>query len=236
MMHGATLSQRGSIAVSREQLAQFNPPDSTDTWKPVPHRELVEALHAELERRGLDVRREQYAVQQQGKVLFGVMDLDWRDNGEYAAAIGLRTSNNKQHAISMAIGARVFVCDNLCFSGDVIALKRRHTSGLDLPKELSAGLERYQDGFIRLQDGVERLQHTTLTEGQAKHLIYDLFRHKVVPLRLFHPVVETYQASYRQQGATLWSLHNAFTTHVKSLPPAPAFRATLRLGQFFSLH
>jgi hypothetical protein len=236
MMHGATLSHRGSIAVTREQLAQFDPPDGTDTWKPVPHGELVEALRAELDRRGLDVKREQYAVQQQGNVLFGVMDLDWRDDGEYAAAIGLRTSNNKQHAISMAIGARVFVCDNLCFSGDVIALKRRHTSGLNLPKELCAGLDRYQDGFIRLQDGVEHLQRTTLTDGQAKRLIYDLFRQKVVPLRLFHPVVETYQASYRQQGATLWSLHNAFTTHVKSLPPAPAFRATLRLGQFFSLH
>ena len=91
MVEATLLTHRGAVRVNREQLTQFDAPHGTETWKPVKHSELAEALHAELTRRGLGVRREQYAVQKQGSILFGTLDLDWQNTGEYAAAIGLRT-------------------------------------------------------------------------------------------------------------------------------------------------
>ena len=193
MSKATLLTPRGSVRVTREQLTQFNPPPETATWKPVKFSELVDSLHAELARRGLAVRREQYAVQGQGTVLFGTLDLGWQgfENDEYAPAIGLRTSNNRQHAISLAIGSRVTVCDNLVFAGDLIALKRRHTKLLNLTAELATGLDRYQTGMVALYDGIERLKATPVQAGEAKQLVYDIFRQKIVPLRLFSPVVES---------------------------------------------
>ncbi len=102
MVEARLLTHRGSMRVSREQLSRFGAPQGTDTWKPVRHSALVDALHAELDRRGLQVRREQYAVQKQGTVLFGTLDLDWHDTGEYAAAIGLRTANDKSMSIQLS--------------------------------------------------------------------------------------------------------------------------------------
>jgi hypothetical protein len=64
------------VRVNRDQLAQYDVPPGTDTWKPIKHSGLADALHAELACRGLGVRREQYAVQKQGSVLFGTLDLD----------------------------------------------------------------------------------------------------------------------------------------------------------------
>ena len=239
MSEATLLTPRGSIRVTREDLANFETPAHTATWRPVKHTDLVDALHEELERRGLTVRREQYAVQGQGTVLFGTLDLGWEDyeSDECAPAIGLRTSNNKQHAISLAIGSRVTVCDNLVFAGDLIALRRRHTKYLDLTAELATGLDRYQTGMVALQDGIERLKATPVQTGEAKQLVYDIFRQKIVPLRLFSPVVESWHATTdnHPQAHHLWTLHNAFTSHVKTLSPAPAFRATVRLGKFFSL-
>ncbi len=130
---------------------------------------------------------------------------------------------------------RVLVCDNLCFSGDLIALKRKHTKHLELAQELAGALDRYQDGVSKLHNGVERLKATAISVDQAKVMVYDIFRQKIVPVRLFNPVTETLYATLRHQGLNTWWVHNAFTTYTKTLPPRPAFRATLRLGKFFSL-
>ena len=170
-------------------------------------------------------------------MLFGTLDLAWHDTGESAAALGLRTANDKSMALQLAIGLKILVCDNLCFAGDLIALKRKHTAGLDLPRELAQALDRYQAGLPTLRAGVHRLQATALTTQEAKAWIYDVFARCLLPLRYFPHVVETYHTvTVPRYGATLWALHNAVTTHLQTLPPGPAFRATVRLGQLCGLH
>jgi hypothetical protein len=62
-------------------------------------------------------------------------------------------------------------------------------------------------------------------------LIYDIFRQKIVPLKLFHPISHDWDVSEKR---TAWALQNACTAHIKQLPPAPTFRATARLGKFFA--
>jgi hypothetical protein len=125
--------------------------------------------------------------------------------------MGLRTANDKSMSMHLAIGLRVMVCDNLAFSGALIALKRRHTAGLDLTRELAGALDRYQEGVFRLRDGVERLKSTTVSVDQAKVLVYDLFRQRLVSVRLFTPVTETLAATAQHGGLNHWWVHNAFT-------------------------
>lgn len=235
-MNGGTLTAaRGARRVTRDELAQFDPPPGTKTWTPIKHIDLVDALQSELAARGLHVMHEQYAVQRQGQQLFGTLDLDWQDTGEYAAALGLRTSNDKSLSITLVAGLRVYVCSNLCLSGDLIALRRKHTSRLDLPRELADGLDRYQAGVSQLQGGVERLKEAEISVTHAKALVYDIFRQQIVPVRLFRPVTQTLMASIEQHGLNQWGVHNAVTTHIRTLPPAPAFKAATRLGKFFAL-
>ncbi len=230
------LTHCGAERVTRADLARIAAPARTTTWVPIKHSDLLEALHAELARRGLAVRREQYAVQHQGSMLFGTLDLDWYDTGESAAALGLRTANDKSMALQLAIGLNIFVCDNLCFAGDLIALKRKHTAGLDLPRELAHALDRYQAGFVTLRAGIRRLQATPLTAQDTKAWIYDVFAQRLLPLRYFPQVVQTYHTvTVPRYGTTLWALHNAVTTHLQTLPPGPAFRATVRLGRLCGL-
>ena len=104
------LTHCGAERVTRADLARIAAPARTATWVPIKHSDLLDAVHAELARRGLAVRREQYAVQHQGTMLFGTLDLDWYDTGESAAALGLRTANDKSMALQLAIGLKIFVC------------------------------------------------------------------------------------------------------------------------------
>jgi uncharacterized protein DUF932 len=89
--------------------------------------------------------------------------------------MGIRTSNNKTMSIQICAGLSVFVCDNLVSRGDLIALNRKHTSGLNLRSELSVAALRFQDHFGRLTDEIDRLRARELTDEEAKALIHDVF-------------------------------------------------------------
>jgi hypothetical protein len=229
-MSGKLLAHCGASFIDREGLKTLETPEATDSWTPIPHYDLVQALEGQLKARGINIVKEQFAVQK--AKLFGVLDTDWQTTEEGGAAIGIRTSNDKSLALQLAVGYRVFVCDNMSFAGDLIALKRKHTGNLDLHKEFAEGITRYVRDYRRLQDDITVWKETPVTPEKAKTLIYDIFLQKIVPTRLFHPVIGTYQATMHQ-GQNLWTLANAVTRHIQKLKPAPAFSATVKLGKFF---
>src|SRR5262245_14516349 len=110
-MEGARLiAHRGAEIVSREALVNYPAPEATATFKPVGHAELVDTLTRVMADRGLHIVREQFAVQSQK--LFGTFDIEWLRMEEYGAAVGFRHANDKSMPIQIAVGARVFVCDN----------------------------------------------------------------------------------------------------------------------------
>jgi hypothetical protein len=152
---------------------------------------------------------------------------------EYGAAVGFRHANDRSMPIQIAVGARVFVCDNMSFLGELIHT-RKHTAKLDLGVELDSAMYRYMQGFRKLVDDITVQQESPLEDRKAKTLIYDIFRQKIVPVRLLHPVVEDYETRAKQEPPTGWLLHNCFTAQIKDLAATPAFRATARLGKFFA--
>ena len=133
-MSGELIAHRGAQIVTREELKAFAPPPATETFKPIGHAELVATLTQVMQDRGLHIVREQFAVQNQK--LFGTFDLEWQKMEEYGAAVGFRHANDKSMPIQIAVGARVFVCDNMSFLGELIHT-RKHTAKLDLAWNLT---------------------------------------------------------------------------------------------------
>ncbi len=235
-MNGLLITHRGAQKVPKEALYKIAPPTGTSTWKPIAHSEFVDSLTTTLHAQGLVVRKEEYAVQRDGKLLFGVLDLAWQETQEFAAALGLRTSNDKSFAIQIAVGVRVMVCDNLAFSGDLIALKRKHTAGLNLPVELVSAIERYVHNFDILKRGITQLKKTSVSLRTARALVFSVFARRIVPLRLFHYVAPAYAKDVtRDNGITLWDVHNCFTQALQRLSPCLSFEANIQLGKFFQL-
>ena len=191
----------------------------------------MQALEGQLKARGISIIKEQFAVQK--AKLFGVLDTDYQVTDEGGAAMGIRTANDKSLALQLAIGYRVFICDNMAFHGDLIALKRKHTANLDLHTEFATGIGRYVNGYAKLQENIDWWKQRPVKKERGKQLIYDIFSQKIVPLRLFHPVVQDWEDAFRKEDDTLWRLQNCVTAHIKDLKPAPAFTATLKLSRFF---
>src|SRR5215510_10092014 len=178
-MSGLLITHRGAVRIAKAELMQIEPPAGTATWKPVAHRVLVDSLTHVLSSRGLMVRKEEYAIQREGNILFGVIDLAWGETTEYYAAVGLRTSNDKTFCIQIAVGARVIVCDNLLMSGELIAVKRKHTANLDLMEELVVGIRKYELGYQQYQKQIRVLQGESWQPQEARERIYEVFARKV---------------------------------------------------------
>ena len=181
--------------------------------------------------RGLHITREQLAVQ--NHKLFGTFDTEWQKMEDFGAAVGFRHATDKSMAIQIAVGARVFVCDNMSFGGELIAV-RKHTSKIDRGEEMDRAMYKYMQGFRKLKDDIQIQKDTPVESRKVKTLIYDIFQQKIVPMRLFPQVALSCTNMIATNSATGWSIHNAVTQHIKLLAPAPAFRATARLGKFFT--
>jgi hypothetical protein len=238
-MH-ARLSHANSQLITRDQLLTIAPPPSTATWRPIAHADLITALDRQLQVRGIMIQAETFAIQREGARLFAVLDLSIERSGEFCASLGLRTANDRSLALEIAVGVKVFVCDNLAFSGDLIALRRKHTARFDLNADISRAVDRYQAHLLTLREQITTSQQTPLSDLEAKALIVDAFRQEILPIRFFKPVTEIYYRPAPDMTDVLprtrWGLHNAFTRCVRHMAPAPAFEATTALGQFFGLH
>lgn len=245
MQTGSTLlTHCGARRVEREALTLLpNPVPLGTRHRPIRHDELVAAVREQAQGHGLTVIREDYAVMRGGALLFGVMDLGDVQTPALdgtGLALGLRSANDQSFALSVTAGRRVFVCDNLALSGDVLALHRKHTSGLKLGTAIAEAFGRFLEHSARLTMGLERLRQTPIADGRAREVIYEALVKKLIPLKLFPQVHTNYfdvapAERPECQDRSLWGLHNAFTRAMKALPVASAWRATVGLGRLFGL-
>src|SRR5271157_2970662 len=221
--------------VTREQLAALPAVIGTDSFKPVAHIELIQSLESKLNDRGIQVTKEQFAMGRGGDILFGTMDLTLNGIGGTCASLGLRTANDRTMALQMIAGLRVFVCDNMAFSGDTIMLKRRHTSGLNLMDELFRAMDKYEQHYKTLKGEVESLKTYELTEDRAKIILHDVFAQQIMPVRFFPEVSAEYFADEQRHEEfaprTAWSLLNAFTEKAKAMPLTTRIKATQLVGK-----
>src|SRR5438309_1126018 len=87
--------------VTRDVLKTITVPPATDTWKPIPHYDLLQAIDRQLAVRDIRIVKEEFALAHDNLRLFGVLELQVPGiNGDhdYAFAMGVRTANDRSFA------------------------------------------------------------------------------------------------------------------------------------------
>src|SRR4249920_254130 len=100
MSEATLIAHCGTTKVSREELKMIPVPESTRTFKPIPHYEIVDALVEALSFRHIGVVRDEYAVSPDGMKMFGVLDLETQMEG-CRFSIGIRNSHDKSIRLAM---------------------------------------------------------------------------------------------------------------------------------------
>ena len=235
---GMLIAHCGTSKITRQELLEIPAPEGTRTHQPLAHHKVVEVLEEALSFRYLKIIREEYAVSQDGMKMFGVMDLSLEFSG-CRFSIGLRNSNDKSMRLALTAGYRVFVCDNMAFSGDFTPLLHKHSRRLELADAISVAVDRIQRGFAPLCQQVQAMKDRALSEEESKLIIYSAFLDRSirgVPRHLMPIVHDLYFKPEHEAFVprNLWSLSNAFTSAFKKLAPVKQFEATARLGTYLS--
>jgi hypothetical protein len=239
VMNGSTLvAHCGAKKITREELMNISVPEGTRTHQPLSHYQIVEVLEEALSFRYLKVVKDEYAVSQDGMKMFGAMDLNLEFTG-CRFSIGLRNSNDRSMRLALTAGYRVFVCDNMAFSGDFSPLLHKHTRKLELYDAVSVAVDRIYRAFEPMKKQVQTMRESVLTEEEVRLIIYRAFLDKNirgVPRHLMPVVHDLYFKPQHEAFVprNLWSLSNAFTSAFKKLAPVRQFEATARLGEYLA--
>jgi len=236
MSETSTLIGYQGRTIPRETLALVPTPPSTETHRPIPHHEVVQALIETLGFRHIGVVQDEYAVSPDGMKMFGVLDLETLMVPGCRFAIGIRNSHDKSMRLALTVGARVLVCMNMAFHGDFQPLLAKHPKGFSLVDAISVGVDRMQRNFEPMRRQMEAWQKSELTDVTARIIIYQAFIEGEldVPKHLARRVHDVYfEPQYDEfRPRTMGSLSNAFTSAFKELDPIPQFKATAKLGGF----
>ncbi len=214
---------RGGNLVTKADLDLVPLPEETDSYQPVSHYHLADKL--------LTVSRdlltdyvlvgEQYALARSGNQLFAVLNFK-KDNRELGLSVAFRNSYDMSMSIGLAIGASVFICDNLALSGEVAVMKKHTKNVWNALEDLAIStLYRAGKNFEKVIADADRLKAMPMDNRNAFELMGYLFGEDIIgPRQLTTIKDEWLKPSHLEfQPRNKWSFFNAVTEALKSCPP-----------------
>jgi hypothetical protein len=210
------IAHSGAYKCNLDTVREVQSPEFTDSWHPISHGSLVDILMGSLDAGGYKVEKEDYALSKDRNQMFATYDLKRQDNGDFALALGLRNSIDKTLSAGLCCGSRVFVCDNLAFSSDIV-FTQRHTAEIleKMPLIVQNALGRFSTDSQKQETLFNRMKKVEIPITDAIDTIVEMGeKHKILPVTKSHVVIKEFVnprfAEFR--GQTVWSLLNACTT------------------------
>jgi hypothetical protein len=213
----------GSQPIDRQQLAAIpTPPPLGPRHHPYPYGEYVDRVEDGLQTVGLRVVDEQYGALKDGARFFGLMEVEpvFKTERDYALIVGLRGSHDQTFPRGLVAGSRVFVCDNLAFSGEIKVTTRQTTNIERRLPGLILNAVRDLEGIFQVQDArFQTYRNFELKPRWGDAAITELVRRQVINASQVGRVIsewdEPSHEEHAEDGHTLWRMHNAVTEALK---------------------
>ncbi len=233
---GLCLANPTDKFVDRDALALVPTPNPTQTWRPVPHIDVVEAVESAIANRCMTIESERFGLARDQQKMFGVITLARQNNPEWTRCIGIRNSHDQSFAAGICCGVSVLVCSNLCFGGEFV-IKRRHTSGIDLNSMVDDTMDAMADSYLSFEERLLNLHDEPVTDNQARVFIVKAAEYGAIPscdiLAVFKEFLEPRHEEFRERSQ--WSLLNAFTEIAHKYTPARFDACNRKLTRLFAL-
>ena len=99
---GLCMSGGGQI-VDRQTVALVDTPVGTESWKPVPHIEVIDAVTEVVKAHKWEITEEQFGLAREGQKLFGIMKINKSSCLDWTRCIGLRNSHDKSFSVGLML-------------------------------------------------------------------------------------------------------------------------------------
>jgi hypothetical protein len=225
----------GGRAATLEELGRVELPEKTKSYTPVPHIDLVERAVTVFQKSfDMEVRDMGFGLARDGAQMFGVIRFD--ADGEMGPAVGLRNSYDKSLRVGIATGGSVFVCDNLCFSGDAYRVLRKHTSNVleDLDGLILKAAAKALPDYDALAKDIDSFRGIEITDEQAFAALGVLAGRKVITPTQFNAAMNYWLDAPYDEHATrdVYGLYQAVTGGLRKAPPQKTLEAHVQANAF----
>lgn len=227
--------------ITRAELKQIPTPAGSATWQPVGYYELIAALEKVMTDHNVNLEREEITIQHNGNRLYAIIDLQSGYGSRLPKAktvsccMGVLSSLNKRVGVQILTGLRVLSNDNLIFSTDHIGVRKRYTKGINLQEVIGSSFDDFIENYKILLEDMDRMRRSTISESQARLIIFEVFYARLFPLKWFHSVTKTYFSTEIKEfkPGNLWSLMNAIALASEKLRPDRKFQSLKQLSKIF---
>lgn len=222
-MKGLLLHCGGENATLAE-IGKVPMPKQTDTYEPVNHRKLVETVSG-IVQDSLPVKLKNglYGLANKGDRLFAHLTFtNGIKNDDMGMHVGIVNSYDKILRVKIAVGATVFVCDNLMLSGD-IQWMRKHTPNVwgDIATMTEQHIGTLEGAFEDACDISELLKKKRLSDEKMQKVLGMAYGNRLLTNPMMSTVRQEWEAptfkDFKNRNA--WSLYNAFTVALKKATP-----------------
>lgn len=236
----------GAESATWDDVCNVPLPQRTSSYSPVPYKDMVEmCVERNMKEFGIGEADQKWSFGLQtrneivGARFFAVCRLEVSDGDEpWALCLGLRGSTDKSIKNGFAAGASVFVCDNLCFSGDSYTYTRKHTGEAyeDFRKMLYMGIADSSVSFNRMDADLKKLQGVGCETDRGYELIGRAMGNNVLAPQEANEAIRQWKTPKHEEfeDRNLYSLYNAYTEAAKKTrSPSRTFEKYSGIHGFF---
>ena len=218
----------GGEVVERDTLFGIQTPPSTETWFPLPHRQLVLEVESQLVDAGFKLLGQTHAISHDGNRYFGIIEVcqfGAQPRKGHGWVVGLRNSHDKTFPAGLVAGTKVFVCDNTAFSG-LIQIRRKHTrfAVRDLRQLTARAVGQLGTQLVKLDQRIEAYRDLCINDSRAHDLVIKATDCRAITTSQIPTVLAHWRNPEHEEfrPRTAWSLFNAFTEAFKEINPHTA--------------
>lgn len=203
--------------VTEERLAECHTPEPSGRWHPTSHTQVLATVKESLGAAGYVVLKQSLAILKDEQRFFGTLDLATELDKGVCLAVGIRNSVDKTFPLGFCAGNRVFVCDNLAFSAELM-VKKKHTRNGAM--HFGNGIAQAVQNLASFKEAefnrIKTLKAHTVTEDEALAFLVKAMERRVITAQVIPKVLEEWRNPTYDYGCgtepTKWRLINSFTT------------------------
>lgn len=196
----------------------------------LPHATLYDIAKERLNAGGYEIAWEDHSTAHGSNRYFGLMGVrNGVNSNERERIVGLRNCHDQTFTSQLVAGDGVFVCSNLCFSGEV-KVGRKHTKEQlnELPSIIDKAVNYLGVAWDNMTERVEAYKDRAIGREEADHLVCEALRAGALPTSKIVTVLNEYEGKVELEDGrkgfrhadfeprNVWSLFNAYTETAKA--------------------
>lgn len=229
---------KNEYSTTKEMLINTPVPQETRTYKPVSHEQLIDLTLNSIEHAGFELDKEIYTSSANGQIATGRFTISNVNDRDMQLQIGWQNSYNKMVTLKFAIGARIFICQNGCVSGDYGSFKKKHVGEVQTftPAAITDYISAAGEAFRKLQKERDYMKEVEISETRRAQLIGQMVIEKeiITPTQMNKIAREIKKPTF-DYGCenSLWELYQHTTYALKEEHPALWMNSHISAHEFF---